>query len=69
MAVLGYLPKLKRSLRLTFGVHFLHEKFPWKCSLFNTLLMEKVLIHAFFPSQYIKQNVLSSYYLDSWWRH
>ena len=25
MAVLGYLQKLKRSLGLAFGIHFLHE--------------------------------------------
>ena len=25
MAVLGYLPKLKRGLRLAFGAHFLHD--------------------------------------------
>ena len=31
--------------------------------------MDKVLIHTFFPSQDIKQNVLLSSYLDSWWRH
>ena len=41
MAVLGYLPKLKRGLGLAFGAYFLHD-FPWKCSLFNTLLMDKI---------------------------
>ena len=25
MAILGYLPKLKRGLRLAFGAHFLHD--------------------------------------------
>ena len=41
MAVVGYLPKLKRGLGLASGVHFLHD-FPKKCSLFNTLSMNKV---------------------------
>ena len=27
MAVFGYLPKLKRGLRLAFGTHFLHDVF------------------------------------------
>ena len=42
MAVLGYLPKLKRSLRLAFGTHFLHD-FSVQM-LFNILSMEKVSI-------------------------
>ena len=41
MAVLGYLPKLKRGLGLAFGAHFLHD-FSKKCFLFNTLSMDKV---------------------------
>ena len=41
MVVLGYLAKLKRGLELAFGAHFLHD-FPKKCSVFNTLSMEKV---------------------------
>ena len=60
MTVLGYLPKLKRSLGLAFGAHFLHV-FSAKVSLFNTLSMTKFQYHTFFPSQDIKQNVLSSY--------
>ena len=47
MAVLGYLPKLKRDLGLAFGAHFLHN-FPIKCSLFNTLSMDKVSISYLF---------------------
>ena len=42
MAVLGYLPKLKKDLGLAFGVHFLHD-FPITM-LFNTLLMDKISI-------------------------
>ena len=41
MAVLGYLPKLKRGLKLAFGAHFFHD-FSIKMFLFNTLSMEKV---------------------------
>ena len=62
MAVLGYLPKLKRSLGLAFGAHVLHV-FSAKVSLFNTLSMTKFQYHTFFPSQDIKQNVLLSSYL------
>ena len=32
MAVLGYLPKLKRGLGLAFGAHFLHD-FPIKMDM------------------------------------
>ena len=41
MAVLGNLVKLKSGLGLAFGADFLHY-FSLKCSLFNTLSMNKV---------------------------
>ena len=41
MAVLGYLAKLKRGLGLAFEEHFLQD-FSIKCSLFNSLSMDKV---------------------------
>ena len=41
MAVLRYLAKLKRGMGLAFGAHFVHD-FPEKCSLFNSLSMDKV---------------------------
>ena len=41
MAVSDYLAKLERGLRLAFGAHFLHD-FSMKCSVFNTLSMDKV---------------------------
>ena len=63
MAVLGYLAKLKRSLGLAFGAHFLHDFSIKKISIFNTLSMGKVSI--LFLSQYIKQNVLLGSCLDS----
>ena len=50
---LGYLPKLKRGLGLAFGSHFLHD-FSMKCSLFNTLFMDKVLMSYLPPSEDIK---------------
>ena len=53
MAVLGYLPKLKRSLRLPFGVDFLHG-FHIKCYLFNTLYMDKVSMSYLFYLHKIK---------------
>ena len=46
MAVLSYLSTLKRGLRLAFGEHFLHD-----FSLLNTLPIDKVQCHIFFPSQ------------------
>ena len=59
MAVLGYLPKLKRGLGLAFGEHFLHD-----FSIKAFLQWTKFQCYTFFPSQDIKQNVLLSSYLD-----
>ena len=39
MAVLGYLPKLKRGLALAFGAYSLHD-FYIKFSLLNTLSID-----------------------------
>ena len=63
MAVLGYLPKLKRGLRLAFGAHFLHD-FSIKMFLMFYQLT-KFQYHNFFPSQDIKQNLLLCSYLDT----
>ena len=41
MAALGYLAKLNRGLGLAFVTYLLHD-FSKKCSLFNTLSMDKV---------------------------
>ena len=57
----GLFTKLKRSLALAFGAHFLHD-YSIKMFLIN-LSMDKV--STFFPSQNNKQNVLLSSYLDS----
>ena len=65
MAVLGYLPKLKRSLGLASDAHFLHD-FPKKnvsCVIFCQWI--KFQYHTFFSSPDIKQNVLLSSYLYS----
>ena len=52
MAVLGYIVKLKRGLGLAFGGYSLHD-FSIKCSLFNTLSMDKVsMSHFIFFSRY-----------------
>ena len=64
MAVLGYLPKLKRGLGLAFGAYFLYDS-SLQMFLFYTMSMEKVSMSYFFPSQDIKQNVLLSSYLDN----
>ena len=60
MAALGYLPKLKKGLRLAFGAHFLHD-FPQKCSLFNTLSIDKVSMSYLFSFlRHQRKCVLSS---------
>ena len=63
MAVLGYLPNLKRDVGLAFGAHF---QFYFSVKTFlNTLSIDKVQRYIFFPPQDIKQNVLLSSYLDN----
>ena len=57
MAVLGYLPKLKRGFGLAFGAHFLHD-FAILFYLFNAQSMDKFSMSSLYPSQDIKQNVL-----------
>ena len=47
MAVLGYLPKLKRSLGLAFRAHFLYD-FATKMFLFNIISMDKVSMSYLF---------------------
>ena len=44
MAVLGYFPKLKRGLELTFGAHYLHD---FLVKMF--LIQYSFKCHAFFP--------------------
>ena len=65
MAALGYLPKLQRDLRLalvTFSAKFLFYKNDIYLILYQ---LTKFQCHNFFLSQDIKQNVLSSSYLDN----
>ena len=59
MAVLGYLPKLQRSMGLPFAAYFLPDFYK------NVLYLILHLCTKFFPSQDIKQNVLLSSYLDN----
>ena len=56
MTVLGYLPKIEGDLELNFGANFLHD---FSIKMF---LIPKC---SFFPSEYIKQNVLLNSYLDN----
>ena len=63
MAVLGYLPKLKRSLELAFGEYFL--RFFHKNVHLILYQWPKFQCHTFFPSQDIKENALLSSYLNS----
>ena len=64
MAVLRYLPKVKKDLGLAFDAHFLHD---FSINVFYLILYQwtKFQCHTFFLSQDIKQNVLLSSYLDS----
>ena len=64
MAVWGYLAKLKRGPGLAFGAHFLHD-FSIKMLYLIFYLRTKFQCHTLFLSQYIKQEVLLSSYLDS----
>ena len=65
MAVLGYLAKLKSSLGLPFGEHFLHDFSINDVSYLILYQWTKFQCHTLFLSQVIKQNVLLSSYLDS----
>ena len=56
MAVLGYLPTLKRGLEQAFDAHFLHD---FSIKMFLILYQwTKFQCHTFSPSPDIKQNVL-----------
>ena len=61
MAILGYLPKLKRVLSFwcSFSAWFLHKNIPYLI----LYLWTKFQFHKFF--QDIKQNVLLRSYLDN----
>ena len=58
MAVLGYLPKLKRGLGLVSDAHFLHDFSSKNVPYLILYQWTKFQYHIFFPSQDIKQNVL-----------
>ena len=68
MALLGYLPKLKRGLGIASGTHFLHD-FPIKMFLtqysINGQRFNVIFFHFFLK---IPNKMLLGY-LDSWWRH
>ena len=65
--VLGYLPKLKKGLELTFGAHFLHGFFHTNAPYLILYQLTKFQRYIFL--QNTKQNVLLSSYLHNWWRH
>ena len=64
MAVLGYLAKLKRGLGLAFGAHFLHDFLIKNVLYFIPYQWTEFQCHTLFLSQYIRQNVLLTSYLD-----
>ena len=63
MAVLGYLPKLKRGLGLALCAHFVHD-FHKNAPYLILYQLTKFNFHAFFLSEKIKQNELLSSYLE-----
>ena len=65
MAVLVYLAKLKRGLRLVFGAHFLHDFSIKNVPYLILYQLAKCHCHTLLFSHDIKQNVLLSCYLDS----
>ena len=60
MSVLGYLAKLKRSLGLTFGEHFLHDFFHKNVPYLIVYQWPKFQCHTLFLSEDTKQNMLVS---------
>ena len=60
MSVLGYLAKLKRSLGLTFGEHFLHDFFHKNVPYLILYQCPKFQCHTLFLSEDTKQNMLLS---------
>ena len=57
MAVLGYLPNLKKGLRIDFGAYFLHGIFMKMLLISYSIYRQSFNDIPFFPSQDIKQNV------------
>ena len=60
MSVLGYLAKLKMSLGLTFGEHFLHDFFHKNVPYLIVYQWPKFQCHNLFLSEDTKQNMLVS---------
>ena len=60
MSVLGYLAKLKRSLGLTFGEHFLHDFFHKNVPYLILYQWPKFQCRTLFLSEDTKQNMLLS---------
>ena len=58
MTVLGYLPKLKRDLKLAFGAYFVHCYFIQMLLIWFSINWQSFNVISFFTSQDIKQNVL-----------
>ena len=60
MAVLGYLPKLKKGMVLPFGAHFLHDFYIKMFLIQYCINGQSFNVIPFFPSQDIKQKLLLS---------
>ena len=58
MAVLGYIPTVKRGLTLAFGVPFLYDFSIKNVFYYRLYQLTKFQCHIFFPSKDIKQNVI-----------
>ena len=55
MAVFGYLPELKRDLKLAFAAHFLHDFFNKNVPYLILYQLAKFQCHAFFSLQEINR--------------
>ena len=69
LAVLGYIPKLKRALRLAFGAHFIQSFYIKMNVNLNLYILIKFQYQTYFPSEDVKQCEFLNSCLDIWWRY
>ena len=68
LAILGFLPKLKRDLGLAFGAHFLHT---FSIKIFHTSYSINWQSFIFRPEFVLKisNKMFLNSYLDNWWSY
>ena len=67
--VFGLLTKIKKVSGTSFSCKFSAWSFNKSFPYLNLYQLTKFQYHTCFPSDYIKQSVSLSSYLDNWWRH